>query len=196
MNIPNLISLARILLVPLLAIFLLEEKYHYALLVFIVAGISDGLDGFLARLLNQQTRLGAILDPIADKALLVTAFVILAVLGVIPAWLTVLVVSRDLIIIVGFAILFLSERRIKIAPTYTSKLTTVFQLLTVVYLLGIEYLLPLLFLHDYLIAATAFLTMLSGAHYLVIGFRLLSADSKMNNSSNKNKIIQNDNKDI
>ncbi len=178
MNIPNLISVLRILLVPLLAIFLLEEQYNYALLVFIVAGISDGLDGFLARLLNQKTRLGAILDPIADKALLVTTFVLLAVLGVIPQWLTVLVVSRDLIIITGFAILVLSDSQIKIEPTYTSKLTTVFQILTVVYFLGLEYLLFMLFLRDYLIAATALLTLLSCAHYLVIGFRALGTDRK------------------
>lgn len=178
MNVPNLISVLRILLVPLLAIFLLEEQYNYALLVFIVAGISDGLDGFLARLLNQKTRLGAILDPIADKALLVTTFVILAVLGVIPQWLTVLVVSRDLIIITGFAILVLSDSQIKIEPTYTSKLTTVFQILTVVYFLGLEYLLFMLFLRDYLIAATALLTLLSCAHYLVIGFRALGTDRK------------------
>ncbi|MDF1615018.1 CDP-alcohol phosphatidyltransferase family protein [Desulfurivibrio dismutans] len=176
MNIPNLITIVRILLVPLLAIFLLEEKYNLALLVFIIAGISDGLDGFLARLLKQKTRLGAILDPVADKALLITTFVILAVLGVIPQWLTVLVVSRDLLIILGFGILVLTGRSFQIAPTYTSKLTTVFQLATVIYFLGLEYLLPLLFLRDYLIIATALLTMLSCAHYLVVFFRFLGAE--------------------
>ncbi|MFU8818649.1 MAG: CDP-diacylglycerol--glycerol-3-phosphate 3-phosphatidyltransferase [Desulfurivibrio sp.] len=171
MNIPNLITLMRILLVPVLAIFLLEEQYGYALLTFIVAGVSDGLDGFLARLLKQKTRLGAILDPLADKALLVTAFIILAVDGVIPQWLTVLVVSRDLIILAGFGILMLNNSRVQIDPTYTSKLTTVFQLLTVVYFLGIEYMLSLLFLRDYLVIATALLTLLSCGHYLIIGFR-------------------------
>ena len=173
LNIPNLITVIRILLVPLLAIFLLEEEYGYALLVFVIAGVSDGLDGFLARLLKQQTRLGSILDPLADKALLITAFVILAVIGVIPRWLAVLVVSRDLIILAGFAILSLNNRLVRIEPTYTSKLTTFMQLLTVAYFLGIEYLLSLLFLRDYLLVATAALTVLSCAQYLVIGFRLL-----------------------
>ncbi len=182
LNIPNLITVIRILLVPLLAIFLLEEKYGYALLVFVIAGVSDGLDGFLARLLKQQTRLGSILDPLADKALLVTAFIILAVIGVVPRWLAVLVVSRDLIIVAGFTILSLNNRLGQIEPTYTSKLTTFMQLLTVAYFLGIEYLLSLLFLRDYLLVATAALTVLSCAHYLVIGFRLLGDNGSGDNS--------------
>ncbi|ADH85503.1 CDP-alcohol phosphatidyltransferase family protein [Desulfurivibrio alkaliphilus] len=188
MNIPNLITIIRILLVPLLAIFLLEEKYNLALLVFIIAGISDGLDGFLARLLKQKTRLGAILDPIADKALLITTFIILAVLGVIPQWLTVLVVSRDLLIIIGFGILVLTGRRFQIAPTYSSKLTTVFQLVTVIYFLGLEYLLWLLFLQDYLIIATALVTLVSSAHYLILFFRFMGADD-----GDKNALIQSNN---
>ncbi|MFH7319496.1 CDP-diacylglycerol--glycerol-3-phosphate 3-phosphatidyltransferase [Desulfurivibrio sp. D14AmB] len=171
MNIPNLITVIRILLVPVLAIFLLEEQYGYALLIFIIAGVSDGLDGFLARLLKQKTRLGAILDPLADKALLITSYIILAVVGVIPQWLTVLVVSRDLIILAGFGILMLNNSKLQIEPTYTSKLTTVFQLITVVYFLGLEYLLSLLFLRDYLLIATASLTLLSCGQYLIIGFR-------------------------
>lgn len=181
MNIPNLITIIRILLVPLLAIFLLEEQYAYALLVFIIAGVSDGLDGFLARLWHQKTRLGAILDPIADKALLVTSFVILAVIGVIPQWLTVLVVSRDLIILAGFGILMLTGSTIKISPTWTSKLTTVFQIVTVAYFLSLEYLLYLLFLRDYLLLITALLTVTSCLHYLVIGTRALNAGSINNN---------------
>ncbi|HET98190.1 MAG TPA: CDP-diacylglycerol--glycerol-3-phosphate 3-phosphatidyltransferase [Desulfurivibrio alkaliphilus] len=178
MNIPNLITVMRILLVPVMAIFLLEEQYGYALLIFIIAGISDGLDGFLARLLKQKTRLGAILDPLADKALLVTSYVILAVVGVIPQWMTVLVVSRDLIILSGFSILVLNNSKLQIAPTYTSKLTTVFQLITVVYFLGLDYLLSLLFLRDYLLIATASLTLLSCGQYLLIGFRELGKNQQ------------------
>lgn len=178
MNIPNLITIIRILLVPLLAIFLLEEQYGYALLVFLVAGISDGLDGFLARLWNQKTRLGAILDPLADKALLVTSFIILAVIGVIPKWLTVLVVSRDLFILAGFGILTFTGNPVKISPTWTSKLTTVLQIVTVAYFLGLSYFLPLLFLRDYLVAATALLTLISCLHYLLIGIRAASANQQ------------------
>ncbi len=105
MNIPNLITLLRIILVPVVVILLIQGSFLKALMVFIVAGLSDALDGFLARVLNQQTALGAYLDPIADKALLASTFITLSVLHVIPGWLTVIVISRDLIILLGILIL-------------------------------------------------------------------------------------------
>ena len=101
MNIPNFITLIRILLVPLLVIFLIEGKTSYAFLTFIAAGASDGLDGFLARVLKQKTALGAFVDPIADKLLLTASYITMAVLGMLPEWLSVLVVSRDVIILTG-----------------------------------------------------------------------------------------------
>lgn len=174
MNIPNVITIVRILLVPLLAILLLEGKFALALLVFLVAGVSDGLDGLLARLLRQQTRLGAILDPLADKALLVTAFVLLAVLQTVPAWLAVLVVSRDLLILGGIAVLLLNDREVVFQPSLVSKLTTFSQLVTVAFFLGQDYLAPLLGLRDYLIMITAGLTVLSAISYVVRGVRILS----------------------
>ncbi len=174
MNIPNLITVVRILLVPLLAIFLLEGKFALALLVFLVAGVSDGLDGLLARLLKQQTRLGAILDPLADKALLVTAFVILAVLGVVPSWLAVLVVSRDMLIMAGIAVLLLHKREVVFQPFFVSKLTTFSQLATVAFVLGRDYLTTFSGLGDYLIVVTAILTVVSAGCYVVRGLQLLS----------------------
>ena len=115
MNIPNLITLLRIILVPVIVILLIQGSFFKALIVFIVAGLSDALDGFLARVLKQQTVLGAYLDPIADKALLVSSFVTLSVLHIIPSWLVVIVISRDFIILLGISVLSIMER-----PTTTT----------------------------------------------------------------------------
>jgi len=131
LNIPNLLTILRILLTPLLVIFLINERYDLAFVVFAAAGISDGLDGFLARVMKQKTRIGAILDPIADKALLASAYITLAVMGLVPNWLAVTVISRDIIIVFGVLVLLLFQSGIEIHPTIISKLTTLFQLLTV-----------------------------------------------------------------
>ena len=105
MNIPNFLSLLRIILVPVVVIFLIQGSYGKALFAFALAGLTDALDGALARLLNCQTVLGSYLDPIADKLLLTASFVTLSILGIIPSWLTVIVISRDFIILLGIAIL-------------------------------------------------------------------------------------------
>ena len=101
MNIPNLLTLLRIILVPVIVILLIQGLFLKALIVFVVAAFSDVLDGFLARILRQKTALGAYLDPIADKALLASSFVTLSILHVIPGWLAVIVISRDVIILLG-----------------------------------------------------------------------------------------------
>lgn len=183
MNLPNCITLVRILLVPLLAIFLLEGDYDNAFIVFVIAGLSDALDGFLARLLKQKTNFGAVLDPIADKSLLITAFVMLAVVGIIPGWLTVLVVSRDVIIMVGIGILMFNQRGVRIKPSYISKATTFMQLATIAFFLGYKYMTPLLWLERPLIVATGLLTILSGAHYITIGFSILGGESSNGNKT-------------
>ena len=173
MNLPNCITLVRVLLVPLFAIFVLEGDYANAFLIFVVAGVSDGLDGFLARVLNQKTQFGAVLDPIADKALLMTAFVMLAVVGLVPSWLTVLVVSRDVIIMAGIGILMFSRHEVAIRPSYLSKATTLLQLATVAFALGHQHLPMLQPLGQPLLMVTAGLTLLSGAHYIAVGFHML-----------------------
>ncbi len=173
MNLPNCITLIRVLLVPLFAIFVLEGDYPDAFLVFAAAGVSDGLDGFLARVLHQKTKFGAVLDPIADKALLITAFVMLAVVGLIPSWLTVLVVSRDVIIMAGIGILMFSQHDVTIRPSYLSKATTLMQLVTVAFALGHQHLPMLLPLGQPLLVVTAGLTLLSGGHYIAVGFKML-----------------------
>jgi cardiolipin synthase (CMP-forming) len=176
-NIPNIITMFRILLVPLLVIFLMEGRAGMAFLVFVVAGISDALDGFIARMFKQKTIFGAYLDPIADKLLLNTSYVVLAIFGVLPGWLAVLVVSRDIIIISGFGILLLNGRNFEIKPSYYSKMTTLVQLVTISFFLGYEYLGDHLFIGFFLVYITAFFTLLSGFLYIVEGFRILGRSS-------------------
>lgn len=134
--IPNLLTLARIGLVPWLVIFLQEHEYSWALAVFIVAGISDGLDGFIAKRFNAQTKLGALLDPIADKALLVCAYVMLSVLELIPFWLMVVVVFRDAVIVGGYLLMVLFFGAVDMQPLRISKLNTVVQISFVVVMLA------------------------------------------------------------
>ena len=130
-NIPNILTVIRILLVPLFVIFLLKNMFHFALLVFTIAAISDCFDGLIARYLNQRTVLGAYLDPLADKLLLSSSFIILAVIKSIPKWLAVIVISRDILIMLGVAIFAMTDIKFEIRPRITSKLTTVFQISTI-----------------------------------------------------------------
>lgn len=172
-NLPNILTVIRILLTPIFVILLLKDMFHTALIVFTVAAISDGLDGLLARYFNQYTLLGAYLDPIADKLLMASAFVSLAVLKVIPPWLAVIVLSRDILIIIGIAVFALSDIRIEMNPSLVSKWTTVAQVLTVFLTLldpaisGIQTIKWLLFW------ITAGLTIASGLHYLYFGLNVL-----------------------
>jgi len=173
-SLPNILTVARILLTPIFIILLLKSLYMAGLLVFSIAAVSDGLDGFLARYLDQRTTLGAYLDPIADKVLLMAAYVCLAILKIIPAWLAVIVISRDVVIVLGIGIISIAGLDLEIRPTMVSKLTTLAQLVTVSLTLlnqGIPgtagvLLAPIFWL-------TAGLTVLSGLHYVVIGLNIL-----------------------
>jgi cardiolipin synthase len=180
MNIPNLLTLLRIVLVPVIVILLIQSLYVKALLVFIVAALSDVLDGFLARVLHQQTALGAYLDPIADKALLASSFVTLSVLHHIPGWLTVIVISRDVIILLGISILSIMSISVKIRPTFVSKITTALQLATVLMVLS-NRCLPGSFNEIWQTAlfwVTAFFTVISGLNYMMRGQKLINQDIK------------------
>ena len=133
LNLPNLITLLRIGAIPIFLILLVDERYTEALVVFILAGITDSLDGLLARWLDARTTLGAFIDPLADKLLLVSSFVILAFLGDISRWLAVLVIMRDVIILIGYSVLFfVTGHAIEVRPTLIGKASTFFQLLTVI----------------------------------------------------------------
>src|SRR6184192_3297137 len=104
MNLPNSLTILRILLIPVFIGFLLYERYEYSLAVLLLAGLTDGLDGTIARVANQRTRLGAFLDPLADKLLLTSGFVTLSSIHLIPSWVTIVVVSRDAMLLLGTAV--------------------------------------------------------------------------------------------
>jgi cardiolipin synthase len=182
MNIPNLITLLRIILVPIVVILLIQGSFLKALGVFFVAGLSDALDGFLARVMKQQTVLGAYLDPIADKALLASSFVTLSVLHIIPSWLTVIVISRDFIILLGISVLSNMSISVEIRPAFVSKVTTVLQLITVLLALSSRSLpcslneIEPLALSLYWV--TAFFTIISGLHYMARGMALINHDTE------------------
>jgi cardiolipin synthase len=186
MNIPNVLTLFRILLVPAFLIAVIYGRLTSALVIFVVAGVTDVLDGFFAKRLKQKTLLGSYLDPLADKLLMTVSFVCLAAMGYLPAWLAVLVVAKDLFVSIGVAILFVTGQRIVIAPTLWGKQTTFLQIITVGLVLvfsvagkGMDFLWILFVL-------TGVVTIFSGLHYIVSGVRSLSPDSGSKGGSFKN----------
>ena len=178
MTIPNLLTLVRILLTPLLAILLLEERLSAALVVFVLAGVTDGLDGLIARLYKQKSRLGAILDPLADKLLLASTYVLLAFKNLVPSWLTVIVLSRDLLIIVGVFVLFMQELPFEIRPTLISKMTTCAQIVTAIVTMASALAVPHPLLKKTLFQITAALTIVSWGQYLIRGVRIMQQEGK------------------
>lgn len=134
--VPNLLTLARIGLVPLLLVLLQDKQFLLSLIVFITAGITDGLDGFIAKRFNARTQLGAILDPLADKALLVSSYVMLSIMQLIPFWLVVAVVFRDIIIVCGYLIMVLFFGSVKMQPLQISKINTVLQISFIIIVLA------------------------------------------------------------
>jgi len=172
-NLPNILTLIRILLTPLFVIFLLNGMLFFALLVFTVAGISDGLDGLLAKYFNQRTELGAYLDPIADKILLVSAFISLAALKIVPGWLSVIAVSRDILIIIGIAMFTITRIPIEMQPSLVSKCTTVAQMLAIFFALLDPDFQGAYSLKWSLYWMVLVLTITSGLHYIYIGFNIL-----------------------
>jgi len=182
-NIANCLTALRVLLVPLFVYLLLAGREKEALVVFIICGATDGLDGILARRLRQRTMVGAYLDPIADKILIATSFIVLSYIKIVPLWLTVLVISRDLFIVIGSTLYLMLIDRTDIRPTTISKLNTAIQILTVLYFLayaafpGLSYFLQVgesSALQSLFIWMCATTTAISGAQYLYMGIRTLS----------------------
>lgn len=172
LNLANCLTLFRIVTIPIFLEFLAYQFYWEALLVFAIGGFTDFLDGFVARRMNQQTALGAYLDPVADKLLVITSFIMLGSIGGIPIWLTVIVVARDILIVLGYGIIYLLvEERLQVRPTQVGKWSTTLQLLTLA--------VALLMLHDprllseyvleFLVWASASATVVSGLQYLYRG---------------------------
>ena len=130
-DIPNLISITRILLTVPVVLALLNRSFDWALLLFVLAGISDGVDGFLAKQFHWQSRLGSLLDPLADKLLLVSSSLCLAWLGLLPVWLVAAVMLRDLIIVTGATLWNFRIGRLQAEPTIVSKINTFVQIVLV-----------------------------------------------------------------
>ena len=128
LSIPNLVTLARILLVPVVVWAIATDRMHTAFLLFAAAAVSDGVDGFLAKRFGMKTELGAYLDPLADKVMIVSIYVTLGISGVIPVWIVILVVSRDIMIVGAIILSWLIDRPVKIKPHLISKANTAVQL--------------------------------------------------------------------
>jgi cardiolipin synthase len=182
-NIANGLTAARVLLVPYFAYLLISGRGKTALLVFAVCGATDALDGLLARRLRQRTLAGTLLDPIADKLLMATAFIVLSYVHIVPLRLTVMVISRDIFILVGSFLYLLLFDSSDIRPTAISKGNTVVQILTVIYFLAVAAFpaeakalgagrgsLP----DRAVTLVCAVTTVVSGLQYLYIGIRKLS----------------------
>ena len=171
LTIPNLITLFRIILTPLFIIFLIQGNYRKAFVVFVLAGVSDMADGLIARTWQQKSRLGSYLDPLADKLLMAASFVTLSIYHQIPPWLTVVVLSRDVILAVGVVIFRLADIPLVVRPSLAGKWTTTFQLITVGFvLLNKIWAFPPLVLPVFFYVTGA-LTTVSGLQYFYRGIK-------------------------
>lgn len=178
MTLPNLITTLRIILTPVFIIYLITDRLNLAFVVFTICSITDGVDGLFARSFNQKSTLGTYLDPIADKMLLISSYVVLAVIGLIPSWLTVLVISRDILIMLGVLILFINHIEVKINPSILSKINTTFQFITVVMILSSKIIrFPHIDgIYTLFFYITAIFTISSGLHYMHYWFRLMGEE--------------------
>jgi cardiolipin synthase len=178
MNLPNYITLARVVMIPFFVNFMIYGYYGAALAVFVAACVTDALDGMIARLRNQKTELGAFLDPIADKLLIIAAFVTLVLLGMLPVWLVIIVVSRDIILVLGSVVIYFTGHEFKARPSLIGKATTVLQLLVVVLSLFLKYLGTKIMLMPVLMWTTAVFTIASGIQYVSRGTKIVGQDLK------------------
>jgi cardiolipin synthase len=189
LTVPNMLTVFRMVLIPVFVTLLFYQRFILALAVFVLAGLTDGLDGLLARRFGQQSQLGTVLDPIADKLMLVTAFIVLSMRSVfpqplpshlpVPVWVTVAVISRDVFITVGAAAINIMTGFRGFRPSWLGKLNTTVQIVgiaaimfatSVPYYTG--YYLPTVY------AAVFALAVLSGLHYIFFVSRLMNEDRK------------------
>ena len=168
MNIPNIITLWRICMVPVIIWMILDKRMEAAFWVSLAAALSDAADGVIAKQFNMRTTLGAYLDPIADKALLVSIFVVLGYEGFLPTWLVILVVFRDILIIGGALLFYTLTQSLEMTPLIISKVNTVNQLLLGLVVLGTEaFGIRITIIYETLIYLTGFTTLISGAYYVM-----------------------------
>jgi cardiolipin synthase len=169
---PNIITMGRLLAVPVLVYCILREAYGAAFVIFVLAGLSDAVDGFIARAWDARSVYGAYLDPLADKALLLATYVSLGRTGQIPDWLVILVVFRDVLIIGGSALVYIVSDRPAIRPIFISKVNTAMQILLaalVLARLGLDFRIE--WMTQSLVWVVAATTILSGGRYVMIGMR-------------------------
>jgi len=185
MNLANRITVTRIILTPLFIAAVAYGRMDIALVLFLTAVISDGLDGFVARSMNQKTSIGTILDPVADKILLVSAFICLTLIKSVPEnlrlppYVPIVVISRDAIIVLGSVLIHVLKGGVKIVPSFWGKFTTFFQMMTVVSVL-------IQFKYSYYVWNIAtILTVISGVDYMLKGSHALNE----NNSNNKKEAL-------
>ncbi|MBP56041.1 CDP-alcohol phosphatidyltransferase family protein [Marinobacter sp.] len=165
--IPNALTFLRILLIAPFAAALMAKEYRFALVIFFLASATDAFDGFLARHYNWRTRLGAIADPLADKALLITAYLMLVLTGVLPAWLFWLVLGRDLLIVCGGLAFHYGVGRFEMQPSLPGKLNTLIQILVALAIIILLAELPMQpWVMDVGILLVAASAIFSGAHYI------------------------------
>jgi cardiolipin synthase (CMP-forming) len=197
MTTPNKITLVRILMIPafvLMALYYgesvkrgqpLEWQRYTAIVIFLVAAASDGLDGYIARRYNQKSALGVILDPIADKGLLLSGIITLSIsnwsdidpqYGRFPTWFPVLVISRDVVILVGSAVLHLLNGKVCVQTSWTGKVATFLQMTAIAWVMLQLMFIPLI----YIVAAAGIFTFVSGIVYVMDGFRQLGAQGQAN----------------
>jgi cardiolipin synthase len=184
---PNLLTLLRLFIIPFLVIEILDAHYGTAFALFILAGISDGLDGVLARWLSQKTTLGLYLDPIADKLLLSTLFIVLTHVNLIPRYVTVLVFSRDLGILLIATLLFATNTLRNFRPSFFGKLNTLIQIIALLAVLleKVAPSLPIAPIRELLISSIAVLAPLSAAQYAWIIVRRLNSPETSETPSDK-----------
>ena len=176
MTIPNIITIGRLIIVPLLIVMIGQGRWMVAFLLFLIAGISDAVDGFIARRFDMRSELGAYIDPLADKALLISIYVSLAVADVLPGWLAIIVVSRDVMILGAFLVSSVMGRPVTIKPLLVSKLNTAAQIAFAALVLGVKaFELQLDRLVFAAILVVAALTIVSAAAYLGRWMRHMAA---------------------
>ncbi|GAB4389697.1 MAG: CDP-alcohol phosphatidyltransferase family protein [Thermodesulfovibrionales bacterium] len=171
-NIPNTLTTIRILLIPVFVTSVVYRRYDYALYVFVFAAATDGLDGLFARHCGQKTRLGTFLDPVADKFTLVTSFILFSYYGWIPKWLTITVISRDIIVVTGWVLLYFVTHASAVEPSLAGKLAIMLQFILLSYVLvwlNFDFVPSL---HGVLVWGTGLVTAVSGLQYIYRGLRL------------------------
>ncbi len=170
MTLANKITILRIIFIPIYIIALLGNRHFLALGLFTASMLTDFLDGFAARIRKQKTPLGSLLDPFADKFLLISSFITLTYLGKIPIWVTIVVFSKDLIIVLGWVVVYILTNRKTISPRWSGKIATFLQMLVIfVSLVGFGQIVINLSLYSMI-----FFTVISGIDYILVGNRNLN----------------------